>query len=205
VSRESKLWLAAAGVVAVSVLTIVIVFGIRTAPHFPSLYDGGPTVQGAVAYVDYGRDECVQVLDVATGESRQIYCADWLWLEGWDRDGNLRVQTGDGGERVSIIDPTTGAVIAQGDFAGEGPRSVDSLMATSDDGHATLSYSGGDTEVTLLEADGPRNYAFYQYGITDDQQYAWVCDSEDQLLVVALDGSSGPWFVAADINEAAWK
>ena len=204
-SRESKLWLVVAAIVSAAVVGVVLGFGIHTAPHFLSLYDGGPTVQGTVAYVEYGREDCVHVLDVATGESRQVYCSDWLWLEGWDGDGNLRVQSGDGGERVSIVDPETGAVMAQGDFAGERPWSVATLTATSDGGHVTLKYRGGDTAVTLIEADGPRNYAFRQYGITDDQQYAWVCDSEDQLLVVALDGSSGPWLVAGSVPDAIWK
>lgn len=203
-SRESKLWLTAAGVVAVVVLAVVIVFGITTAPAFPSLYEGGPSIEGTVAYVDYGRDECVRLLDVAAGESRELYCADWLWIESWDRDGNLRVRTGDGIERTLIIDPVTGIVIESGDFAGEAPPYVGSLYATSQDGHATLTYTGNGAEVTLIDVDGPRNYAFWKYGITADGEYAWLCDSADRLLVVALDGSSGPWLVAENVPDAMW-
>ena len=204
-SRDSKLWLTAAGVVAVIVLAIVIVFGITNPPGFPSLYDGGPTIQAMVAYVEHGRDECVQVLDVATGESRELYCADWLWLEGWDDDGNLRVQAGNGIDAVSVLDPTTGTIIGSGDFAGETPGNVVSLHATSRDGHATLVYTGDGADVTLIDVNGPRNYAFWQYGLTAGDEYVWVNDSADRLLLVARDGTGGPWLVAENVPNAMWK
>jgi hypothetical protein len=207
VNRQSKFWLVAAGVVAVLLLGAVLIFGIRTVPRLPSLYEaGGPTITGSVAYVDLGRDECVRVLDVATGESHELYCADWLWLEGWDGDGNLRIQPSDVPDRVVVIDPATGAVIASGELAGEPPPlHASSLRATSRDGHATLTYTGSGTEITLIDVDGPRNYGFWDFGITRDEQYAWVCDSEDRLLVVALDGSGGPWLVADHVPEATWN
>ena len=205
-TRESKAWLAAAATVAVAAIAIVLMFGISFPPDFPSLYaEGGPSIEGTVAYVDYGRDECVRVLDVASGESEEVFCDDWLWLEGWDDDGNLRVQSDDGHERTSIIDPETGRVIETGDFAGEPPPLTRGLRATSDDGHATLTYRQAETEVTLIDVEGPRDYDFWDFGLTADESYAWACDSERRLLVVALDGSEGPWVVAKDINEAAWK
>lgn len=204
-NHHTRLWLTAAGVVAVAVLGIVIVFGITNPPDFPSLYDGGPTVEGTVAYVDYGRDECVRTLDVATGESKEIYCADWLWVESWDRDGNLRVRTGNGIERTLIIDPASGLVLESGDFAGEAPPHAGSLHATSRDGHATLTFTGGGSQVTLIDVDGPRNYAFWKYGTTADGEYAWVCDSDDRLLVVATDGAGEPWLVAEDVADAMWN
>jgi hypothetical protein len=203
--RESAPWLIAAGVVAAVVLTIVVVFGITNPPDFPSLYDGGPTVEATVAYVDYGRDECVHLLDVATGASRELYCDDWLWIEGWDDDGDLRVQSGGGIDRVSVINPDTGAVIASSDFSGKPPPYVETLRATSHDGHATLVYTGDATEVTLIDVAGPRGYGFGRYGITDDGEYAWVSDSADRLLLVGLDGSNGPWLVADNVPEATWR
>lgn len=204
-SRESKLWLTAAAVVAVAVLGIVVVFGITNPPSFPSLYDGGPTVEGAVAYVEGGPDECVNVLDVATGVSREVYCADWLWLEGWDGDGNLRVNAGNGIERTLVVDPVTGAVIESGGPAGDPPSYVESLQSSAREGHVTLTYTGSGAAVTLIDVDGPRNYAFWNTGITADERYAWVSDSADRLLLVALDGTAGPWLVAENVPDARWN
>lgn len=210
-NRESKLWLLGAGGVVVVVLAVVLIFGLSFAPEFPNLYEEeGPTIEGTVAYVDYGRDECVRVLDVGTGESEEIYCDRWLWLEGWDQNGNLRIHVDNGrGEDVLVLNPGTGEVLITRDFApDEHPPSHDvvpGLRASSHDGHATLLYRRGDSEVTLIDVDGPRDYSFWDYGLTTNENYAWVCDSEDRLLVVAVDGTSGPWLVADSINEAMWK
>jgi hypothetical protein len=205
-NRESKLWLTGAGAVAIVVLAVIALFGIRRLPEIASLYDPGtPSLSGSVAYIDSGHAECVNVLDVATGESREVYCADWLWLEGWDSDGNLRVQSGDGADRVLVIDPTTGAVVSSGDIGGMRPEDTESLYARATGGRATLTYGGPGGEVTLIDVDGPRDYAFWNYGLTDDGRYVWVCDSENRLLVVASDGSGGPWLVADDIRDPAWR
>ncbi len=204
-NRQSKIWLAAAGAVAVTATALVLLFGVTFAPDFPSLYDGGPTIEASVAYIDYGRQECVLVLDVATGESQEVFCDDWLWLEGWDRDGNLRVQSEDGRDRVSVIDPDTGLVVATGDLPGELPPYARGLSTSSDSGHATLTYRTVGSETTLIDVDGPRSYSFIDYGFAGDGSYAWVCDSEDRLITVALDGSAGPWLVAEGIHEPAWR
>lgn len=204
-NRQSKIWLAAAGAVAVTATALVLLFGITYAPDFPSLYDGGPTIEASVAYVDYGRQECVLVLDVATGESQEVFCDEWLWLEGWDHDGNLRVQSEDSRDRVSVIDPQTGLVTMTGYLPGEPPPLEAGLSTSSDGGHATLTYRTAASETTLIDVEGPRSYAFIDYGFAGDGTYAWVCDSEDRLITVALDGSTGPWLVADEIAEPAWR
>ena len=206
-SRESRLWLAAAGGVAIIVVAVVLLFGVISLPDFPSLYDeGAPTVGGSVAYLDYDRDDCVRILDVATGDSREVFCDDWMWLEGWDADGNLRIHAGNGAESVWVVDPNNGDVIGFGDWAdGPMPEDTDSLRARSAEGTATLTYGRGDAVVTLIDIDAPRNYGFWSYGLTGDGQWAWVCDSADRLLLVALDGTSGPWLVADGISDPAWK
>lgn len=204
-NRQSKMWLTAAGAVAVTATALVLLFGITFAPDFPSLYDGGPTIEASVAYVDYGRQDCVLVLDVATGESREVFCDDWLWLEGWDRDGHLRVQSPGDHDRVSVVDPDTGRVVTTGDLPGEPPPYARGLSTSSDNGRATLTYRTLGLETTLIDVEGPRNYSFLDYGLPGDDTYAWVCDSEDRLLVVALDGSGGPWLVAEEIAEPAWR
>ena len=208
-TRESKLWLGAAGIVVVLVVAVVLVFGTTAAPDFPSLYEAGaPTIEGAVAFVEYGPDDCVHVLDVASGEAHEAYCDNWLHLEGWDSDGYLRIHSGNGHETVSVVDPATGTVIEWGSYI-EGDvvprRYPDSLRARSTNGHVTLVHDSADGARTLIDVEGPRNYAFWEYGVTPGDNYVWVCDSEDRILVVALDGSAGPWIVAEGVSQPAWK
>ena len=206
---DRRLWLGAAGAVAVVVVAVVLLFGVTTAPTFPSLYEeGAPRIEGALAYVEYGGEDCVHVLDVASGESREVYCNDWVGLDGWDADGNLRVHPGNGREYVSIIDPNTGEVLEWDEFIpfdGPPPREPTTLRVRSHDGRTTLVYDGGDGEATLIDVEGPRNYSFWEFGMSDDGNYAWVCDSEDRILVVALDGSGGPWTVTDGVSQPMWQ
>ena len=208
-TRESRLWLTAAGAVAVLIVAVVLLFGVTTAPEFPSLYgEGEPTVEATVAYVEYGRSDCVHVLDVASGDSREVFCDNWLHLEGWDSDGKLRIHSGNGRDHVSVVDPDTGEVLDWGEFFGDEPPPREaplSLRSRSDEGQVTLFYSGDGTETTIIDVAGPRDYHFWDYGITHDGTYAWVCDSEEQLLLVALDGTGGPWLVADGVSEPSWK
>ena len=205
-SRESRLWLGAAGAVAVVVAGVVLVFGYTSPPRFPSLYDdGGPTIEASVAYVEYDREDCVFVLDAATGETRELYCDNWVWLESWDGDGNLRIRAGNGDEGAWVVDPDTGAILGTEETGEEPPRRDSSLRSRSVEGRAMLVHSSGETETILIDVEAPRDYGFYRYGITTDAEYAWVCDSEDRLIVVALDGTSGPWLVAEGISNPLWK
>lgn len=210
-SREARLWLSAAGVVVVITVAVVLLFGVSSAPRFPSLYtEGAPTIEGTLAWVEWGPDDCVHVLDVATGDSEELLCERGLWLEGWDSDGNLRVHiTGPHFEELVLVDPATGVVVSTREFTPDEeppfdqPRSEAdrNLRSTSRDGHATLSYQ----EAVLIDVEGARDYSFWDYGVTEDEAYAWVCDSEERVLVVALDGGGGPWVVAEDIGELRWR
>ncbi len=208
-TRGAKLWLMAAGAVATITVAVVLLFGITSAPGFPSLYEAGaPTIEGTLAYVEYGPDDCVHVLWVASGESREVYCDDWLHLEGWDTDGNLRIHSGNGREYVSVVDPATGEVLEWGDLVDGDvppPPFPDSLRARSREGHVTLLYTVSGKETTLIDTTGPRDYGLWEYGIITDQEFAWVYDSEDRVLVVALDGSGGPWVVTEGVSQLAWK
>lgn len=207
--RDAKLWLSAAGCVVAIVLAVVVLFGISSAPKFPSLYEeGAPAIEGSLAWVEYGPDDCVHALDVASGRTHEVYCDDWLHLEGWDAEGHLRIHSGGAYTYVSVIDPATGEVLEWGEFV-EGdvppPPYPRSLRARSDDGQARLIYDGPSGEATLIDVAGPRDYMFFEYGITTDGDYAWVCDSEDRVLVVAVDGSGGPWVVAEDVSQPVWR
>lgn len=204
-TRQSRILLAAAAAVSVVVAGAVLLFGYNSPPQFPSLYEpGAPTVDGHVAYVEYGREDCVWVLDVANGESEELYCDAWVWPEGWDADGNLVVHTGDGQDQMWVVDPNTGDVLGAGDFEALPPSSRGSLRSRSNEGRATLTYGSGEDEVTLIDVEAPRNYNFLSYGITANKTYAWVCDSEDRLLIVPLDGSDGPWLVGGGVGDPLW-
>ena len=208
-TRDAKLWLSAAGCVAAITVAVVLLFGISAAPEFPSLYAAGaPIIEGELAWVEYGPDDCVHLQDVASGESREVYCDHWLHIVGWDADGHLRIQSGNGREYVSVIDPATGDVLEWGEVVdGDIPPPPEprSLRARSSDGHATLIYDGPSGEATLIDVEGPRNYMFFEYGITADGDHAWACDSEDRILVVRLDGTGGPWVVAEDVSQPMWR
>ncbi len=212
-TRQQHLWLTAAAAAAAVIVVSVLAFGYNRPPDFPSVYDGGPEVQGLVAHQEYGQEDCVWVLDVSTGSSEELYCDSWAWAEGWDSDGNLLVHAGNGQEQVWVLDPATGAILGSVDVwhgppedeGGPPPPEQTELHSRSSDGNATLTYGTGGDAVTIIDVEAPRNYAFYAYGVMDDGSHAWVGDSEDRLLVVSLDGRSGPWLVAEGISDPIWR
>jgi hypothetical protein len=210
-ARDAKLWLSAAGSVVAITVAVVLLFGVSAAPSFPSLYEGGsPVIAGSVAYVEYGPNDCVHVLDVATGESKELLCELGLWLEGWDREGNLRVHRTDHRfEELVLVDPAAGVVVSSREFTPDEEPPYErsrseadrSLRSSSRNGRATLSYR----EALLIDVKGSRAYSFWEYGVTEDEAHAWVWDSQERLLVVALDGTGGPWLVAEGISEPRWR
>lgn len=213
-TRQQSLWLTAAGIAAAVIVFVVLAFGYTRPPSFPSLYDDGPQIEGLVAHLDYGRQDCVSILDVATGSSEELYCDSWVWAERWDADGNLLIHAGNGHEQIWVVDPETGAVLdgvaikdgpTPEDEDGPGMHEEPELRMRSVDGRLTLTHGSGVDAVTVVDVEAPRNYTFFGYGITNDGSHAWVCDSEDRLLVASLDGTGGPWLVAEGISDPIWR
>jgi hypothetical protein len=213
-TRESRLWLTAAAAVAVVVAAVVLIFGYDRPPDFPDLYaEGGPTVSGTVAYLEFNGEECIWILDVASGDSHELYCDNWIWPEGWDAEGNLRVHADNGQAQLLLLDPDSGEVVGReamwdGPPSDEGgpPRQEEPLLRSrSTEGRVTLTHGTGANAVTLIDIAAPRNYRFHLYGVTADGRYAWVWDSEDRLLLVAMEGDAEPWLVAEGISDPVWK
>ena len=203
-TRESRPWLIAAGVVSVAVIGAVLVFGLRSVPEFPSLYSvDAPRIEATVAYLEYDRDTCLNLLDVSSGQVDPVICDQWIWIEGWDEKGHLVVQRDGAWERQSVVNPETGAITESDGLDVAYPGEDAGLRAQSWEGSATLTNVLPDTNVTLIEVDGPRDYAFWSYGRSGD--WVWAVDSENRLLVVAADGSSGPWLVRDDVRDVAWR
>ena len=213
-TRQQHLWLAAAGAAAAVIVVVVLAFGYTSPPSFPSLYDDGPEIEGLVAHLDFGPQDCVSILDVSSGLSEELYCDSWVWAERWDEDGNLLIHAGNGHEQIWVLDPETGAVLDRSaiqdgppmeDEGGPGVHEESELRMRSIDGRVTLTRGTGEDAVTIIDLEAPRNYTFFMYGLTDDGSYAWICDSEDRLLVTSLDGTGGPWLVAEGISDPIWR
>jgi len=204
--RSQKILLGAAAAVVVTITGIVVTFGIKLPPGYPSLYDNGPTVAGTVAFISQDGNDCLRVLDVATGEKRTIICSSWIYLEGWNREGNLIIHSEAAEDRGTVIDPSTGQVLGRAaSTAAMVSDDSEVLRTTSGDGHATLLLRDDSTDTILIDATGPRNYAFWDAGLVDRGEYAWVRDSDERLLLVATDGSAGPWVVLTDARDVAWR
>lgn len=187
------------------ITVVVVAFGIRLPPHYPSLYDRGPVVAGTVAYVEQDGNECLNVLDVAGGEKRTLVCSAWMYLEGWDREGNLVIHSAETRDRPAAIDPATGEVLIRGGSSGVlAPAGAERLQTSSRNGLATLVLHGTDADTTLIDAKGPRDYSFWSAGLVATGDYAWVVDSENRLLLVAIDGG-GPWVVLTDVRDVSWR
>ncbi len=204
-SRESRWWLAAAGVVTAVVAVVVLVYGIRSVPEFPGLNDlGAPMIDANAAVVRYEDDSCLYRLDVATGATSEVFCDEWIWIEGWLDDGRLVVHHDGVRTRRSAVDVETGDVERLGESFPEPQHHEEGdLRARSREGRATLTDVSGPEDVVLIDIEGPRMYGFWTYGRSGD--WVWVVDSEERLLVVSADGTSGPWLVAEDVQDVAWR
>jgi hypothetical protein len=201
-TRQSRLWLLAAGTVSVAVVVVVLVFGTSMPPSFPSLSDSDvAVVMGTVAYTDGDDPDIIHVLDLAAGSSVEYRCSHRYCLHHWDASGLLAVHSEPFGD-LALVDPVSGSVVP-GDPS---PRADLELLTTDQaDGRLVLRYDDGLTRRVLLDLEVPRDYRLRNAGLSGDESWAWFVDSEGRLIGLAVDGSSGPWLLADHAHDAAWK
>jgi hypothetical protein len=111
--------LVAAGAVALITLGLVLRFGVVGPPELAPV-DGltRPASELAVlTYRDRARGQCLDVIAV-DGSVREVRCTlDGVGpLLGWDDRGIVVLRYASFGERLEVIDPVTGAIVATGPF-----------------------------------------------------------------------------------------
>lgn len=199
-TRESRLWLLAAAAVSVVVVVVVLVFGTSFPPSFPAPGENDD-LTGVLAYADSEDPHVVHVLDLESGSSIEYRCAYGYCLHHWDASGLLVVHSEPHGDLV-LVDPASGSVVP-GDPA---PRTDRELLTVDPvEGRLVLILGEGSATTVLLDIDVPRDYRLRNSGTSGNEEWAWFIDSEDRLIGLAVDGSSGPWLIAENAQDAAWK
>lgn len=216
---------AAGGIMAVSVLAVVLV-GIRPLPALPRAADApAPELTGEIVYVRVaGERWCLEVVAVADGAARQIVCDDAddefgsPWLAS-GRDGSVVVvRGGEGGDEVADLDAAAGRLgpwSTGGDdaldrekwFMGGGPDTAARddgarLDVVGDGGRVRLDVVSQDQRRTVMELEGPRSYWLWGESWMQDGRGAVVADNRGRLLVVDTGSPGGSPRIAAEDVES---
>lgn len=218
--------LAAGGAVAVAVgvVAVILLFGLREPPSYPVLSASSTDdrLAGRIAYIrEDDQRSCVVVVDLPDGARHDVACSDGgEWYGGgevsWDDEGRLRlVRYEPTGPMLVTVDPETGRELDREPVGGEGkpypegpgtirPGDEAELTWRSDDGSVRLLLREGDEERTLLSARGPRDYSLWDAGWSPDGRWAFVADSEQRLLLVAVTSPARTLLLTDDGHSPAW-
>lgn len=153
--------LAAAGAVALVTLGVVLRFGLVSPPELAAVDDATRPEQSlaVLAYRDDARGQCLDVV-APDGSVREVRCTlgGVGPLLGWDDRGILVLSFATFGEVLEIIDPVSGAVVANEAFD---PSDVGierwSRVVDVERSGSTLTVRSEDRDV-LWEVDAPDNY-----------------------------------------------
>lgn len=209
--------------IAIAVVTVILLFGIRQPPSFPNVADErDERLAGRIAYVqEEDSRSCVVVVDLPQMDRHEVVCgdeSDWYGQDvWWSRDGDLEVVLYEqDGPFIATFDPVTGAELDRRvQTVDDGPvyedvwttirpRDGAELTWYSDDGSVEVQLTVGERERTLLSARGPRDYSLWDVSWSPDGGWAMVSDSEGRLLVVAATSPLATLLVADDAHSAAW-
>lgn len=222
--RSVAALVAAGGIVAVSVLAVVLI-GIRPLPALPRAADVPvPELSGEVAFVrvDGGR-WCLEVVAVASGAAREIACDDTdeefgaPWLASGSDGTTVVVRGGEGGDEVAEVDATVGSLgpwSTGGDdpldrekwFMGDGSDDAERddgarLDVTGDGGRVRLDVVSEGRRRTVMELDGPRSYWLWGESWMHDGRGAVLADDRGRLIVVDTESPGGsPRIAAVDVE-----
>jgi hypothetical protein len=203
--------LAAAGLVALATLGLVLRFGLVSPPELEAV-DDATRPEHSLAFLSYRDQARGQCLDVITpeGEVREVRCAlDGVGpLVGWDERGILVLRYASFGERLEIIDPVTGAVVASEPFDPSAIR-TDRWSSGVDIERSgrTLTVRDPDRRV-LWQVEAPDSYWINSSARHPGTGAVAMIDTAGRLLVL-VDGAPAPrvWVESLEqrYGEIVWQ
>jgi hypothetical protein len=203
--------LGAAGAVALITLGVVLRFGIASPPELAAL-DGATRPEQALAilaYSDSARGQCLHVVG-PDALIREVRCSlDGVGpLLGWDERGIVVLRYASVGERLEVIDPVDGTVVASEAFDTRelGFDAWRSQVDVERSGR-TLTVRDSDRRI-IWQVEAPDNYwinASARHPVTGAVA---MIDTAGRLLVLA-DGAAAPgvWVESLDqrYGEIVWQ
>lgn len=208
---RQPLGLAIAAVVVVTVVGLVLTFGVVRPPQLSTVHDD-PPVAAPARLATHGWDDgehCLTVIDV-DGSTARPWCSDGgAELVGWSDRGLVLRSYGASDRFERVIDPEDGEVVATDPVVDVGyrdaPAPVVTGSATPGDGELEVRSEDG---TLLWRTDAPDSYRVTGGWLSPDGRWVALVDNADRLLLVPADGSSPPRVWATGIGgryELVWE
>jgi hypothetical protein len=219
-SRGSRFRLSVAGAVVVGLLVVAFVvqalvdFG-KTA-EFPSLAaQPDPSLEGAVAYLDWNYPNCVRVVAAAGAPTKTLgrEGSSLTWLE----DGRLQILGTQGEDpapawgRVVDIGTEESEELSASELPAQIPQPSDPtvgpngerVVVTNDGGAVEVVLDDGSGSRVLMTADGGSQYQVGMQGWSPDGAWVLLTDSAARLLLVTVQEPSTTWVLAEEFQDQA--
>jgi hypothetical protein len=202
--------LVAAAVVAVVTVGVVLRFGLAQPPALEPV-DAASRPVSALAissYRDNQRGQCIDVIEV-DGTVRELRCGmEGGPVVGWDERGILVLRYSSFGERLDVLDPTTGAVLSSAAFDPRGMRPGPwEMMLDVERTGRTLTVYGDDRSV-LWQVEAPENYRITATARDPRTGMVALLDEAGRLLVLPT-GADAPRVWVEDVGtrygELVWQ
>jgi hypothetical protein len=202
--------LVAASVVAVATVGVVLRFGLAQPPTLePVDVASRPAHALAISsYRDNQRGQCIDVIEV-DGTVRELRCGmEGGPVVGWDERGILVVRYASMGERLDVVDPTSGAIVSTAAFD---PREMRpgpwEMMLDVERTGRTLTVYGDDRSV-LWQVEAPDNYRITATARDPRTGMVALLDEAGRLLVLPA-GADAPRVWVEDVGtrygELVWQ
>jgi hypothetical protein len=203
--------LVAAALVALITLGVVLRFGLVGPPELAVVDDATrPTAELAIlTYRDRGRGQCLDVVGV-DGSVREVRCTlDGVGpLLGWDERGIVVLRYSSFGERLEVIDPLTGAIVASGPFDPSGfPDARWQHLVGVERAGGTLTVRDADRRI-LWRVAAPDGYRIDASAHDPSSGTIALLDSAGRLLVLGPDADEPSVWVAdlgITYGELVWQ
>ena len=203
------------------VAALIVVFGYIPLPSFPDLRaEPDPSIPGEVAYLGYDEGPCLYVVAASGAEARRLRCdlGEIAWV-AWTDQGRLLVASHGVREfDMVLVDPDTGETL--GTVVDTVPVEAaffdidrtlhpdrGRLQVERVDDRIVLwarESSGETTEIVTISWRGDYFIWGGEVQWSPDGHWVLALDSASRLIVVAADGSGGPYLLAEDAFAPAW-